>query len=50
MQDFLALVVYGTQTSFCIMWSFVISHALSALFDVCVLERSLIELGEAQSN
>ena len=48
MQDFSSLVFQGTQTSFCIKGSFVISHALSALFDVCVCwEKNLIEFGEA---
>ena len=36
MLDFSAFVFQGTYTSFCIRGSFVISHALSALFDVCV--------------
>ena len=37
MQDFSTLVFQGTQTSFCIMGSFVIPYALSALFDMCVV-------------
>ena len=36
MQDFSTLVFQDTQTNFYIMGSFIISHALSALFDVCV--------------
>ena len=38
MQDFLALVFQGTQTSFGIRGSFVISHALSEYL-MCVMEN-----------
>ena len=47
MQNFSALVFQGTLTSFCISDSFVILHALSALFDVGV-DGMENEIGENQ--